>query len=200
MNCQLCQNELLLYAGQDSLPGDILNHLETCTLCRETWREIEVVSERLGNEDDFVPVDLDADQFVIDVERKIESISDRNDASAHRPAQTERVTWIGWSRYLSAAAAILLLVGISLIGSWGSRKYVDNGSAELDSFAVPDGSALLLSLYEDEVDQFDDAVLSVILSDFGSNGYFEAGELLLDDLSAEELQYLEENFDVGDVL
>ena len=116
------------------------------------------------------------------------------------PARIDRVTRIGWSRYLSAAAAILLLVGISLIGSWESHRNADIGSVDSDSFAGPDGSTSLLLLYEDEVDQFDDAVLSVILSDFGSNGYFEASELLLDGLSAEELQYLEENFDVGEVL
>jgi len=200
MNCQLCQDELLLYAGQERLPDDILNHLESCTLCREVWREIIAVTERLGDDSDFVPVDLDADQFVSDVERKIEAISVSDGASAHLPAQSERVTWIGWSRYVSAAAAILLLVGISLIGSWESRKYASTGSVIFDSLAGLDGSVSLLSLYDSEVDQFDDDVLSVILSDFGSNGYFEASELLLDDLSAEELQYLEENFDVGEVL
>jgi len=200
MNCQLCQDELLLYAGQDRLPDDILNHLESCTLCREAWHEIKAVSERLGSDNDFIPVDFDADRFVADVERKIEAIPISAGASVRRPAQADRVTWIGWSRYLSAAAAILLLVGISLIGSRESRRYADTGSAESGSFTGLDGSTSLLSLYEGEVDQFDDAVLSVILSDFGGNGYFEASELLLDDLSSEELQYLEENFDVGEVL
>jgi hypothetical protein len=200
MNCQLCQDELLLYAGQDRLPDDILNHLESCTLCREVWGEIQTITERLGDDNDFVPVDLNADQFVADVERKIEAISVRTEVSSHLQDQSERVTWIGWSRYLSAAAAILLLVGLSYIGSLESGKYANTGSVIFDSLTGLDRSAPLLSLYESEVDQFDDDVLSVILSDFGSNGYFEASELLLDDLSAEELQYLEENFDVGEVL
>jgi len=200
MNCQLFQDELLLYAGQDRLPDDILNHLESCTVCREVWGEIQTITERLGDDNDFVPVDLNADQFVADVERKIEAVSVRTEVSSHLRDQSERVTWIGWSRYLSAAAAILMLVGISLIGSWESGKYANTGSVIFDSLTGLDRSVSLLWLYESEVDQFDDDVLSVILSDFGGNGYFEASELLLDDLSAEELQYLEENFDVGEVL
>lgn len=200
MNCQLCQDELLLCAGQDRLPDDIITHMKSCPLCREVWREIKAVSERLGSDNEFVPLDIDADQFVSDVHRKIEVISLRDGASAHRPARTDQVTWMGWSRYLSAAAAILLLVGISMIGSWKGERYADTGSVDSDSFAGLNGSTALLSLYESEVDQFDDAVLGVILSDFGDNGYFEASELLLNDLSAEELQYLEENFDVGELL
>ena len=39
--------------------------------------------------------------------------------------------------------------------------------------------------------EMDDYFVSILIQDFSSDGYFEAGELLLEDLTNEELEYLE---------
>jgi hypothetical protein len=56
-------------------------------------------------------------------------------------------------------------------------------------------------LYSDEeLEMVGDDMFELLIEDYGRDVYFDAGERLLDDLTNEELQYLEENFDVNEVL
>ena len=200
MNCRLCRDELLLHVGQQVLPDDLVHHLDVCAQCREVCADLKSISARIARDDDFLPFDVDADEFVADVEKKIaRATTDKSPAARHK-APSKRVAWVGWQRYLPVAAAVLLVIGISLIGYRDDQTYRAADSVESGATTATDEPVSLLALYEGALDQFDEAMLEVILSDFGEMEYLEASELLLDDLSDEELQYLRENFDVGEIL
>jgi len=187
MNCSECRDELLLRVGQaEPLPSGLRDHLNSCDECRKIYQELKVNCERLGNDTDFVPDGLTEEQFVAAVERRIERV---------RPS---RVTWVAWRRYVPVVAAILIVFAITLLGYRELRIEHDNGVVQTADTLVSDG--LLWTLYDQEINDFDDEFFNLILSDFVIDRYFDAGEQLLDDLSEEELQYLQENFNVGEIL
>ncbi len=188
MNCSDCRDGLLLHFNQaETLPAEILHHLQSCGECRHLYEQLEVIGGRLGDNADFMPDGLTEDEFVAAVERRIDRL------------EPSRVTWIGWRRYLPVAAAILLVLGITLVGYRQVRIGYNGGNAK-ETAEVYDQGSLLWALYDTEAEEIDDDVFDLILSDFVTKGYFEAGELLLDDLTEEELQYLEENLDVRGIL
>lgn len=199
MNCRDCQDELLLMAGQDMLPDEITDHLAACPDCRERWRELETIKELISVQEDFLLDAIEQERVLTDVARRI-GVSESGKAdTVWRSVVLEPVTTVGWQTYLSMAAAILLLLGISMTGSWQerlSRTSTQAGGSPSDTGAM----VSLLSLYDGGADQLDDVALNLIMSDYGQKGYFEASEQLLDDLSDEELQYLEKHFDLGEVL
>jgi hypothetical protein len=188
ITCAACRDELLLYLNHAEVLTPVLRqHLGVCEECHRYYRELGEINRRLGDDASFLPDDLDEEQFVAAVERGIAGMP------------PPRVVVSVWRRYLPAVAAILMVFGITLLGSREMRiDYSHDGAAR--NQALSESGSLLCTLYATEVDDFDDEVLDLILSDFAAKAYFEAGERLLDDLSEEELQYLEENFDVGDIL
>lgn len=199
MNCQNCQDELLLMTGLDRLSDDITDHLTACPACRETWRELKAIRELIAvGEDDLLNAG-EQERIRVDVARRIDLLETGDSDASGRSPEREPVSTVGWQTYLSVAAAILLLLGISLTGSWQDRIFRTN-SQPPGSLGDTGGFVSLLSLYDGGADQLDDAALDLILSDYGQKGYFEASEQLLDDLSDEELQYLEKHFDLGEVL
>lgn len=200
MSCSNYQDELLLCAGREQLPEDLQDHLNRCASCRAFWAELQTALTKLGCDDDLVPDNLNVDEFVSGVCERIELIPPRQGFESRTQTKSAEVTWIGWHRYLSAAAGILLVAGITLIGSWQSKGLRVQVSDDVQVTTESDASTAILTLYEGEVDQFDEDMLDIILYDFGDKGFFEASELLLYDLSDEELQFLEDNFDVGDIL
>ncbi|HUV31635.1 MAG TPA: hypothetical protein VMY05_11175 [Acidobacteriota bacterium] len=187
MTCRECQDEILLHAGGGILPAEVLQHLGSCPECLRFRQDVASAATRLVDAGPLLPDDLDEDKFVSEVERRLEQAASRSQ------------TWIGRRRYVAAAAAVVLVVGASLIGLWMARSGRVGTAAGFEATGATT-QASLSALFEDEVDRFDNSVFELILSDFVAERHFEAGGLLLDDLSEEELRYLEENFDVGELL
>jgi hypothetical protein len=99
-------------------------------------------------------------------------------------------------RWLPAAASVLLVVGVGIGGYFMGRTNLNPATATIDQ-----PTALLLgSVDESDYDEPDDPTFEVLLSQFTTDRPFDASEKLLDDITDEEMEYLTQNFDVGDLL
>jgi hypothetical protein len=106
-----------------------------------------------------------------------------------------RITKLNLYRPVAVAASAMLIVSVSLI----SLMMSGNDSTETGSSMQMADSAEYLGnpVASGELDQ---SSLEEVFRDFTSNHGYQASDLLLDDISEEELQYLEDNFDVKDLL
>ena len=179
MNCQQIKDELMLLVGSDQVPDDLQKHLDTCDDCRKFWSELVSLTEGLGADDEFRLDRATIEAAVSNIDRRIDL------------RELDRVVEVGasWKAWVPAAAAMFLLVGISLIvymvGGFGDR----NGKAEL-----PTKDSTWVIVENGELDALDENAVAYILHQSASY------EMLGEDLTDEELEYLENNFDVGDIL
>jgi hypothetical protein len=146
---------------------------------------------RLGDNADFFPSDEEVDALVTGVEAQI-SVEEQV------PETVQRSTpGLSWQRIAAVAAVVVLVIGTGFIGY---RMGINVGPQETtaDSQAVVSGdgpsqivTADGLSLTDSEVDQ--------LLREASVRGFGTAEELL-GELSDEEVEYLMESFDVGELL
>lgn len=182
MSCQQYQDEMLLLVGADPLPDELQRHLNSCPSCRAFWSELTSLADAVGNDKDFFLDQATIESAVGSVDRKIDQL------------ELKKVTDMrsAWFSYVPAAAAVVLLVGLSfavyMLGWFGS-----NG--ELADSAVED--TLLAGGAADVIDETD---LDYILGGMAVDRSVSTSEILYEDLTDDELQYLEDNFDIGDIL
>lgn len=182
MNCQLCQQELSDLFGSSRLPEEITDHLTACPDCRKVWDEMSHLSERMGANSDFTPGDDRLDQMVASIERDISSIARRNSHSSFR------------GRLLAIAASVVLMFGVASI-SYRLGSISDN----LTKSRLADGNRQGIDV-ADEEETLDETTISILLDDYILETGYEAGELLLEDITDEEFDYLKKNLDVGGML
>jgi hypothetical protein len=107
-----------------------------------------------------------------------------------------------WFAYLSAAAVIVLLLGVSALTLFFDTS-TEPTLADISEEVVVDGrvgdATAWASLLETDDLGLDDEAVEMLMYDY-SAGSMSAGSSLLGDLSADELQYLNENFNVEDIL
>ncbi|UCC44051.1 MAG: hypothetical protein JSU65_13220 [Candidatus Zixiibacteriota bacterium] len=177
MNCRECQDELLLYGGVEALPEELSNHLDSCEACRRYLDEISEIAARFRADSDLVSESVDVERFVEGVEARIGR------------SRVDRLPAVTWVRHVAYAASILLVAGIMSVG----LRYVDRDSPVN---GVPPSTDQ--DYYAEE--ELDEGVVDIVISDFSSRGFLEAGDELLNDVTEDELKYLEENFDVRNLL
>ena len=66
--------------------------------------------------------------------------------------------------------------------------------------AVQYESYYLVDNGDEEDETMNDEYIELLLYDYTQNNGFNSGELLLGDLTQDEFDYLENNFDLGDIL
>ena len=173
MNREELRQELLLYAGQSELPVELLQALDEDAEMRAWFDEMQGISAQMGSDDDFVPDFLSADIFAARVDAAIQ----RQEKRSPR--------FFGLQRVLSYAAAVLLgVTSFYVADRW------TEGQSQLQSFVDSDDP--IEQLIYGELEMVDDGMVDILIEDYGRDVYFDAGERLLDDLTEEELKYLEE--------
>ncbi len=179
MNCNQVREQLELFFGSGELPEDIRQHLVSCEACRSHQEELRQLSERLGEDADFEPSESDIERAVAGIESRIEA------------SETPSIIPVSWLRQLSRVAAAVLIVGASY-----TAYRIGQSQAQPD-VAMTTGTVVTT---DSDSTEMDDYFVSILIQDFSSGGDFEAGELLLEDLTDEELEYLTEHMTVGDLL
>jgi predicted anti-sigma-YlaC factor YlaD len=182
MNCGLCQQELSDLFGRSRLPQQITDHIDTCPDCREVYDEMVLLSERMGANTDFTPDRDRLKQLVANVEQAIVSIRGQNSNNSFR------------NRFLAIAASVILMFGVASISYRlgtisGNKKIVTTEGGSRQGIGMPD-----------EEETLDETTISILLDDYIFETGYEACELLLDDLTDEEFDYLKKNLDVGGML
>ena len=182
MNCQLCQQELSDRFGSTGLSEEITDHLSACPDCRKLWDEMNQLSERLGANSDFTPNDDRLDQMVAFVERDINLVARRDSHSSLR------------RRLLAIAASAVLMFGVASIS-----YRLGSISDDLTKPGLANSNRLGIDV-TDEEETLDETTISILLDDYILETGYEAGELLLEDITDEEFDYLKKNLDVGGML
>jgi len=188
MNCSHFQDRMLLMFGQKQLPEELQSHLAECPSCRAVWEELTAVSEKLGGDDLFRPDDLQVERLASRVDTAIEKIERDNVPVMTRIRK-------GWYERIPVAAAAALVLGIAIGTYMAGRTAFDTGSAEIASDITG-----VTGLYEGGDEELQENTVGSLIYDFTAQHSYEASEWLLDDLTEEELDFLENNFDVGDLL
>jgi len=180
VDCSKVQEELLHRFPATDLEPAVEEHLAHCHECRRIRVEMMTLGDAMGSDEDFYPDTYQAHLVQEQVEKAIE-----------RP----RITKLNLYRPVAIAASVVLIVSVSLI----SLMMSGNDSSKIMSPMLVADSVEYLStqVASGELDQ---STLEEVFRDFTSNYGYQASDLLLDDISEEELQYLEDNFDVKDLL
>lgn len=179
MKCEQIKEQLDLLFGSNELPEEIEQHLESCEDCRAYHQELRRLSEKLGGDADFEPSAFDLEKAVAGVEDRIDS------------QETPSIVPVSRLRQLSRVAAVLLIVGVSYTTYLIGQKQGQEPVAKVVDTVLT---------YTADTAEMDDYFVNMLIEDFSSDAYFGAGEMLLDDLTEEELEYLTENMTVGDLL
>ncbi len=188
MTCSRYQEQLLEQFGQRQLDSELQGHLATCPVCRAFWKELAGLSDNLGSDDLFSPDEVQVEQLVMQVSKTI---------GREMQYRREHFSFVKnvWLRYIPVAAAAALVLGIAIGGYMAGKTAFGPEKAEL---ALSQTTANDLS--SDDNEELDEGAVGTLIYDFASGHTYEAGEWLLDDLTEEELKYLEESFNVGDLL
>lgn len=182
MNCQICQQELSDLFDRGSLPEQITDHISACPECREIFDELVLLAERLGTNADFSPDTDRLEQLVASVERDIDLSVGESKRSFLR------------SRLIAVAASAVLIFGVAAI-SYRLGAISDNIAK-----VTTEGDSRQSTDIPDEEETLDETTISILLDDYILQTGYEAGELLLDDITDEEFDYLKENLDIGGIL
>lgn len=185
MSCQQIQQELLIFFGQQTLTDELQTHLDSCSMCQKFRKDLKSLTGNISSEEDFYLNEKA-------VEKMVTRIDDEIDRLEINKAVGSRTIWVS---YLPAVAAMILLVGISFMAYMFDFFRLDkNQEAHFNK------DSLLVSVDDNSTGELNENELEYILYEFATDKYENASELLLGDFTEEELQYLEKNFDVGDIL
>ena len=182
MTCDQFREELDLYLGQPELPADLAAHLTSCSSCRVYVKQMNALASSLGDDTLFDANIFESNRVVCQVEDAI--------AEKEQPA----ASWLWRIRFVAAAAVIVLSVAV------GVNQYRNGNIAEI---TLPSDSSMYAALDSDPI--FSDSLqvtaaeLEQMLLDYSTQDD-QAADELLQNLTDEELQYLEKNFDVGELL
>lgn len=194
MNCMYFRDQMRLCFGDRELPEDVAEHVRQCPACHAFREELKALATSLPDDMAFYPDSGDADILTNRVEQII-------DSTAGSPIRSvSRFSWlipeVDWTRALSAAAAIVLFVGVGIV----SYMYGLSDSVKQATEKINEGESTSVVLAEIESGEPDQATIKALMYDFTSSQFTEADERLLDDITEEEYEHLKNNFDVGDIL
>jgi hypothetical protein len=187
----------LFFGRKDPDSGANDQPLDNATL--RDMKRLQTLAEHLGADGDFYPDDAEVDMMVARVDGAIDQL---------RPAGNytfrSKILAMSWLRRATAVAAVVLLLGTGFLAYLEHRAAqqppsLDDVSYEtvLMSMRKPDVVAAAIGT---DYQALDDDAIDQLLYEYTSNARFSAGERLLNDLSEEELNYLQTHFNVGDIL
>ncbi len=193
MNCDAVKERLLDCFGDPELPRELADHIRQCDDCRAEWEKLRALAVQMPPDSDFFLSDAEADRFVVKVAQAISRTEQRGDNEIRNPRITRLFTALSWSRALPTAAAVVLLVGMSLIGQRSQRLATEPSTLSVETVIADEVN---IAAY----DEPDDDMVSALISKYSSEQDYGASEALLNDITEEEFEYLMDSFDPGDML
>jgi len=191
MDCNKIKNILDESFGS-TLPVEIIDHLNSCQSCNDYWQEINTLSSALFNSSDLELSEKELDQAVVNINQVI----DNQNSKIIPIANKYHSRWLVISRVAAVLAVIMV--------SYGSFQLGQNNTAVLPQPVIENSIDIfgsdLISWSDEEDQELDDETVSLLIADYTSESGINAVENLLDDLTDEEIEYLEKNFDIGDIL
>lgn len=146
--------------------------------------DLDIFRRHLGSDEDFYPGDSEVDDMIAAVDGAI----DRD----HKITPVRRTWW----KPVAVAAAAVVVFAIGLI-SFRDGDHAVAPVALIDSIDAQVGA---VAMVDENTIPFNDDELNSLMYQASANAPFGAGERLLNDLTDEEFEYLNNHFDVGDIL
>lgn len=186
MNCNDYQNRLLESFGEKILPEDLEKHLKECKDCITFRDELTTISGNIGSDELFRLGD-------IEVERMAEKIDSRIDR-IELEKETKAIPM--WKYFVPVAAAIFLVLGIASVGNF--IQMFDDGSEVATKNIIDDSIFVIIG--NNDIEDYSGISIDDLILDYTSQDNFISDAILTEDLTEEKYQYLEENFDIGEIL
>lgn len=182
MDCNFFRENLTQKLGGLTANADEQAHLEKCPDCRRWYESMLALESSLNG---IVPEPLTAVEFAM--------VQDKLDTKINRYLNRATGFYQLMVRYGVAVSAVFMLVFISI---FSSIPGVDNNTM------VPE---FYYSSYTGEIELFDDSwiddqYVTEAVGDFVNSNGIGSSDLVIDEISSEEYQYLENNIELGGLL
>lgn len=191
-NCRQIKEELLLSMDLSRLTAEEIKHLEGCHHCTGTLDQLQELDRALRAVTIRPLTSSEAAGFQTALDDKIDVYQSRS-----------RKGYTAALRYGVLATAVALLLFLVLANrlqlpgfSLGPEMQVaSNVDSAIEALINEEAAA-----YSDNDLGIDESYLRVVVSDYvRSNGY-NTGDMLLGELSSEEIEYIRNNFKMEDIL
>ena len=184
MSCKNYEEEIFESFGTIDISNDLQSHLKSCKACNEIYTNLHALSTGIGSDDLFYDSENAIEKRVDEINTKIDEIELSKVISPAR-----------WKSYVPMAAAIFLVLGIGLI----SKLVLYNNDTNLVA-DLSQNETTLVSLNATETKALSEIEISEFVDQYSSEYRLDNELSLLDDISEEEYQYLEENLKIGEIL
>ena len=178
MKCNEVKNELMFITDDKELTPSLREHLSRCIDCKAYYEETKNLFKDFGSDDLFSLTDSETDALMKNI---------NNEINKKKPAT------VSLYRYLSMAAAVILVLGVT---------YIARQTGEFDRTKSP------IYSNRDSINENENIANVLNGDDEMYNLYFEQLNLENSEtdeqfwyyLSDEDFEYLEDNFDVKELL
>ena len=188
MNCDQVREELELSFGTGKLSNEVSKHLNECENCRAYHAELIDLASNLGD-------DLDAGFTITEIEQAVRGVEERI-----APVKAQRVISLRWFQPVVRLAAAAMIVLVAYGSYEFGKSRVDNAVSGTEVISDSGYGSVTAFLQSDEVTEMDDDMVSVLINEYSTSARIGADEALLGDITAEELEYLTKNLEVGELL
>ncbi|HOP07425.1 MAG TPA: hypothetical protein PLF13_09055 [candidate division Zixibacteria bacterium] len=196
MNCNFVQEELLLWFGRQSqgtIPEELLAHLEKCPDCAAFFEEQQQLASLMPPDELFYPERHEAAVMFQNIEERLDLLDQKRTWW-----QSFKERWrpvLELRKVVPVAASMVLMLTFGMVAQ---KAVHDTAPSEIQSMTESDN---LLNIFSDPaLDQPDEPTVNALLWQVNSSYQTNAGDMLVDDISQEEYDYLLENIDVEDLL
>jgi hypothetical protein len=184
MNCGELRKSICLKMGRLFLSQDEKSHLDSCPGCTKYYEHLVSLEKTLT----VAPAPSLTKMEFSKLQSKLDS---RINKYHDKALNFYRLSF----KYGATMAAILLLVFASFFGKY---KFQDIKPADTDSLLATLTIAEDFSASGDEV--IEEPYLDLVIDNYVDNYGFNTSEMLIGDLSDEELEYLKNKINAGDIL
>jgi len=182
MNCESFKKMISERFGNLYLDEMEKKHLEECSECRQHYEEYGSLEESL-KQSEITP--LGSVEFAM-IQQTLDNNINRY--------QMKAISFYRLSTHYGAGAfAVLFLFFVSLWSGFQYGVYYTESTQPAESYYLADNEY-------DESEEYDQQYIELLLNDYTKNNGFNSGDLLLDELTADEMEYLQNNLEVGDIL
>lgn len=182
MNCRDCRDELELLVGQAELPQEIADHLTNCAECRAWWDDLRQLSTLVADDTSFQLSTAESASIEAGINRRL---------NADQPTV---ITPLNWLRLAAVAASVIIVAGIGFTGYRANWFGVQTGVIDTTVLAQSDSQSGG-SMLNDPADGLNDEDYSILARAIDSTAQFDNADAL-DNLSDEQIEYLESHLDV----
>jgi len=187
MTCRNIREQMELNFGFGPVSPEVSEHLANCAGCRAYHDELATLAGEFNAAADIEFTEQEVGRAVALVDEAI----------AQHAGTT--IVPVNWLRQLTRVAAAVLIVA----ASWTAYQFGRDEGRQL-TYTAPSAQTTYLAStddsYGEESDYIDEDMVNALIQSYSPGGLVGSGQYLVDDLSDEEMQYLMENFDVGELL